>query len=144
MRKTILIIISIMLLLLIAGLNTSKLNHPATNETEENTNVNTEIIEETETTNMESTKENTVTIENKETSTNSKQPADEKNTPEENNKQTTFTNENTQTLQNPSQSASPPDGRIYYPSSSEESYAYTPTYTPKATNMPIIPLYPEN
>jgi hypothetical protein len=59
--------------------------------------------------------------------------------------------ENVQTLENfenPAQtnnsSITPPDGRIYYPTSSEEPYAYIPTYTPKGTNMPIEPTIPKN
>jgi len=59
--------------------------------------------------------------------------------------------ENVQTLENsenPTQTnnsgITPPDGRIYYPTSSEEPYAYTPTYTPKGTNMPIEPTIPQN
>ncbi|MEM3770567.1 MAG: hypothetical protein QXZ51_03275 [Candidatus Bathyarchaeia archaeon] len=56
-----------------------------------------------------------------------------------------------QTLENSAQNqnsndgnSTPPDGRIYYPTSSEEPYAYTPTYAPKGTNMPIIPTIPQD
>jgi cell division protein FtsX len=59
--------------------------------------------------------------------------------------------ENVQTLENSENPAqtnnsgiTPPDGRIYYPTSSEEPYAYTPTYTPKGKNMPIEPTIPQN
>jgi len=59
--------------------------------------------------------------------------------------------ENVQTLENSENPAqtnnsgiTPPDGRIYYPTSLEEPYAYTPTYTPKGTNMPIEPTIPQN
>jgi hypothetical protein len=58
--------------------------------------------------------------------------------------------ENVQTLENSENPAqtndsgiTPPDGRVYYPTSSEP-YAYTPTYTPKGTNMPIEPTIPQN
>ncbi|MGC9094765.1 MAG: hypothetical protein ACP5IM_04060 [Candidatus Bathyarchaeia archaeon] len=141
MRKTILIVIAVMLLLLITGLTTSKLNQPLTNQAKEDKNVNAETPEKTETS-TESTQENNEAMENAETSTQPIQAADEQNTPEENNKQTTPTNENIQTLENPN--TPPPDGRICYPTSSEQPYAYTPTHTPKETNMSIIPLYPEN
>lgn len=57
-----------------------------------------------------------------------------------------FQKEDIQTLEDSAQNQNsnsknltPPDGRIYYPTSSEEPYAYTPTYTPKEANMPIIP-----
>jgi hypothetical protein len=59
--------------------------------------------------------------------------------------------ENVQTLENsenPAQTIysgiTPPDGRVYYPTSSEGPYAYTPTYTPKEANMPITLTIPEN
>jgi len=133
MKKTILIVIAVMLLLLITSVTTSKLNQPLTNEAKEDRNVNAETPEKTETS-TELTQENNVVIENAETST---QPIQV--TPEENNKQTTSTNENFQTLQNPTQgeNITPPDGRIYYPTSSEQPYAYTPTHTPKETNIPL-------
>jgi hypothetical protein len=67
------------------------------------------------------------------------------------NQSTLAKEENVQTLENsenPAQTnnsgVTPPDGRIYYPISSEEPYAYTLTYTPKRTNMPIEPTIPQN
>lgn len=117
MKKTILTITVIILLLLVTSLASNGIKQPTTNETKESKSVNVEAEVQT----------NHLT--------------DDHNVVEEDSQKTTSTNEDTQTLENSSQNkdATPPNGRVYYPTSSEEPYAYIPTYTPKEAKMPIKP-----
>lgn len=168
MMKTAFTITVVIMLLLLTGLTASKLNQPLTNDAVEEEAVNAKISEKNTAEKIETIQEDERVAENAEMSMQPSQltDANTQDIPEGNNQHVdpadptyehspyaypaiiTSTNENIQTLENPSQSqdenANPPDGRIYYPTSSEEPYAYTPTYTPKETNMPIIPLSPEN
>jgi len=142
-RKTILTSIAIMLFLLVISLTSSKLDPSQ----DIKINTNTETSEKCfETTNAEATQKDQTTKESGEATAQTSEKPNEQNLPEESNQQTTPANENFQTLQTSTQGDNtiPPDGRIYYPTSSEAPYAYTPTNTPKENELPIIPLEPEN
>jgi type II secretory pathway pseudopilin PulG len=143
MKKALLTLIGIVILLIATSLTSSKLNSSQTNQAQRNT----ENFEETlKTADTEATRENQITDKGEETTTQTNENPNEQCLSEENNQQSNPTNENFQTLQNPTQgeNITPPDGRIYYPTSSEQPYAYTPTYTPKETNIPLTPIEPEN
>jgi len=132
-RKTILTSIAIMLFLLVISLTSSKLDPSQ----DIKINTNTETSEKCfETTNAEATQKDQTTKESGEATAQTSEKPNEQNLPEE----------NFQTLQTPTQGDNtiPPDGRIYYPTSPEAPYAYTPTNTPKENELPIIPLKPEN
>jgi hypothetical protein len=135
-RKAILTLTAIAIILIMVNLTSSKLNQTPITEMQKSTETFNQNVEAAE---REATHENQIANEGEETTTQASQNPNTQCQAEENNQQTNPTSENPQTLENQKQdeNITPPDGRIYYPTSSEQPYAYTPTHTPKETNIPL-------
>jgi hypothetical protein len=142
MQKALTALIAIVLLLVLASLTLTNSNPTSINEmrkSPENFGQGSRLAQIDP---MQDNGSNQMVEESIEDAMKSEESAEVKSLPEDGSIET----ENIQTLENQTQNdnVNPPDGRIYYPTSSEEPYAYTPTYTPKEANLPIIPTIPEN
>jgi hypothetical protein len=135
MKKTLITLITVTLLLLVISLSSSKLNPSSTSETKSNA----EVLEDHEIVTAEKT-------ENSEAKTCPSQNPDEGDSQLGESQQNNPTGECPENLDitNYGENTVPPDGRIYYPTSSEAPYAYTPTNTPKEWKMPLAPPEPES
>lgn len=137
MKRTLIVLIAVILLLVVISLNSSKLNSSPTSEQQGKI----EPLEDQKIVNIEKTETTQIQEENSETNTCPNQNFNEENLQKTENQQNEQPSQNSEELTtvNYEGNTIPPDARIYYPTSSEAPYAYIPTNTPKGLNMPIAP-----
>lgn len=137
MKRNLMVLIAITLLLLVISLNSSKLSFSPTSETQ----ADVETLEDQEIVNTEKTENIQTQEENSKTKTCPSQDFNEEDLQEIENQQNNPSSQNSEepNTVNYDENVVPPDGRIYYPTSSDSPYAYIPTNTPKGLDMPIAP-----
>jgi biopolymer transport protein ExbD len=137
MKRTLTALIAISLLLLVIILNSSKLNSSSSSEPQ----VDVETPRDQEIVDTEKTETIQIQENGSETNTCSNQNFSEESLQEIENQQSNPPSQNSEepNAVNCDENVVPPDGRIYYSTSPESPYAYTPTNTPKGLDMPIAP-----